>query len=76
VAPEFLLTGDRIDAERAERLGLVNVLTEPARFSPARSRSGSVRAFVEHRLRHHEPTRNYVARRTAEGLASERSPAA
>jgi Enoyl-CoA hydratase/carnithine racemase len=29
VARELLLTGDRIDAERAERLGLVNVLTEP-----------------------------------------------
>ena len=29
VAREMLLTGDRITAERGERLGLVNVLTEP-----------------------------------------------
>ncbi len=29
VARELLLTGRRLDAERAERLGLVNVLTEP-----------------------------------------------
>ncbi len=29
VARELLLTGDRLDAERAERLGFVNLLTEP-----------------------------------------------
>ncbi|MFN8628711.1 MAG: enoyl-CoA hydratase-related protein [Candidatus Binatia bacterium] len=29
VARELLLTGDRLSAERAERLGFVNVLTEP-----------------------------------------------
>jgi enoyl-CoA hydratase/carnithine racemase len=29
VAKELVLTGNRIDARRAERLGLVNVLTEP-----------------------------------------------
>jgi enoyl-CoA hydratase len=29
IATEMLLTGEPIDAERAERLGLVNVLTEP-----------------------------------------------
>jgi enoyl-CoA hydratase/carnithine racemase len=29
VARELLLTGDRLDADRAERLGLVNVLSEP-----------------------------------------------
>jgi enoyl-CoA hydratase len=29
VAKELLLTGDPLDAERAERLGFVNVLTEP-----------------------------------------------
>jgi enoyl-CoA hydratase/carnithine racemase len=29
VARELLLTGDRLSAERAERLGFVNVLSEP-----------------------------------------------
>jgi enoyl-CoA hydratase/carnithine racemase len=29
VARELMLTGDRLDAERAERLGFVNVVTEP-----------------------------------------------
>ena len=29
VARELLLTGDEIDVERAERLGIVNVVTEP-----------------------------------------------
>jgi enoyl-CoA hydratase/carnithine racemase len=31
VARELLLTGERLDAVRAERLGFVNVLTEPGR---------------------------------------------
>jgi enoyl-CoA hydratase len=35
VAREMLLTGDPISAERAERLGFVNVLTEPGGALPA-----------------------------------------
>jgi enoyl-CoA hydratase/carnithine racemase len=34
VAHELLLTGDPIDAERAERLGFVNRLVEPGRALP------------------------------------------
>ena len=48
VARELLLTGDRLPAERAERLGFVNVLTEDG---------GAVRAAIElaHRICRNAP---------------------